>query len=61
LFQLRSGSTLKTASQMGCNSLGWHYERSDQRFHWSLGRFMGLAGLEPAASSLSEIDSQALC
>ena len=41
--------------------MGWHEKRNDQRFRWALANLVGLAGLEPAASSLSGMDGRALC
>jgi hypothetical protein len=61
----REGSALKTSSPTGCIQLGWHVEAKRPAFPLvrdrSCGGLVGLAGLEPAASSLSGIDGQALC
>jgi hypothetical protein len=61
LFQLKTGSALKTSSQTVCIRLAGTWERSDQCFSWSRGCLVGLAGLEPAASSLSGIEGLTLC
>jgi hypothetical protein len=48
-------SALKTSSRTGCIRLGWQLAAERPAFRLVRGRFVGLAGLEPAASSLSGI------
>jgi hypothetical protein len=51
----------KTSSQTGPPDWTGTRTRSNQRFRWPWADFVGLAGLEPAASSLSPIRGSPLC
>jgi hypothetical protein len=55
------GGTDRPHPEMGSIQLDWHVEPERLAFPLVRGQFVGLAGLEPAASSLSEIDGQAPC
>ena len=52
----QEGIALKTSSLTGYSQLGWRLEAERPAFALLRSQFVGLAGLEPAASSLSEMD-----
>src|SRR5215217_9073840 len=54
-------SALKTSSPKRDAHRGWHPKAKRPAFPLVAAGLVGLAGLEPAASSLSEIDSRPLC
>jgi hypothetical protein len=58
----KSGATKpRPHPQTDASDCAGTWKRSDQHFRWSRGCFVGLAGLEPAPSSLSAIKRLPLC
>ena len=57
----QEGIALKISSLTGHSQLGWRLEAERPAFALLTSPFVGLAGLEPAASSLSGIEGSALC